>query len=377
MQRLQLSDQAIRRFSAPSSVATTYWDTATKGLAIRVSPKALKTFFVLIGSGRRQTLGHYPTLSLADARKDAKRILAEKTLGSVRPTHTACEDAIAEFLQETAKTAKPRTVKDYKRLLNRHFPFGRRSVASLTNRDIIVRLKPLKPSEKHHAYTVARAFFRYCIHNGIIEKTPMENMDVPPPSKHRERVLTQPELAAVFNAALKGKTHFHSIVALLILTGQRRGEIAAIERTWRKDDTITLPETHTKNSRKHVFPLSKMAGQVLDSQTVLKDSPYFFPAMRDRSRKANATIFNSWSKSKKALDEETGVSDWTLHDLRRTFATGLARLGVTIPTIERMLNHYSGTFSGIVGVYQHHDFMDEMREAISRWDSYLQTLLKT
>ncbi len=83
---------------------------------------------------------------------------------------------------------------------------------------------------------------------------------------------------------------------------------------------------------------------------------------------------NGFSKSKPKIDTLADVHDWTLHDLRRTFASGLASLGVQLPVIERLLNHVSGSFGGIVGVYQRYDFMPEMREAIAKWEKYLRAL---
>jgi integrase len=361
----------MRQFPALSA---NYWDTNTKGLAVRVSPKGLKTFFVLIGSGRRQTLGHYPELKLTDARAAARKVLAEKTLGSVRPTHTAFADVLQDFLDDTAETARPRTVAAYKRYFERHFPFGRKSVASITNRDIVAGLKGLPPSQKHHAYAAARAFFNFATKSGVLEKNPIEKVKVPKAGVPRERVLSDKELAKVLKHALAGHTPFHGIVALLVLTGQRRGEIAAVERSWKHEDTLTFPPAATKNGREHTLPLPPLAIEVLDRQPTLNG--YYFPAARDRWAKKPATVFNGWGKPKAAFDKSCGVYNWTLHDLRRTYASGLASLGVSIPVIERLLNHISGTFAGIVGVYQRYDYLPETRAATAKWQAQLQTLLK-
>ena len=97
----------------------------------------------------------------------------------------------------------------------------------------------------------------------------------------------------------------------------------------------------------------------------------FFPAL------GKTTLFDGWSKSKPKLDRRSGVSDWVLHDLRRTFASNLASIGIQLPVIERLLNHISGSFSGIVGVYQRYDFFPQMQDAITRWEEHLQKLLKS
>jgi integrase len=348
---------------------------STKGFGVRVSPKGAKTFVVLIGSGRRQTLGRYPDLKLIEARKEAKRILAEKTLGSVRPSHTAFDDVKDEYFAQA--TIRERTRAEYARIFKRHLPFGRKSIAAVTNRDIIARIKDLPPSEKRHAYTVARAFFRYCLATGYIEKNPIEKVLVPLPGEPRERVLSPEELFRVWDCTWNSTSPFRAIVALLILTGQRRGEIAGLQRSWVKGDLAALPASFTKNGREHTFPLSPLALAILERQPLIDGSPYYFPALKDRSRKSKATVFNNWGKSKAAFDKTTGVKGFALHDLRRTFATGLASQGVSLPVIERMLNHVSGSFAGIVGVYQRYDFMPEMREAVAKWELYLSQLAET
>jgi integrase len=117
-------------------------------------------------------------------------------------------------------------------------------------------------------------------------------------------------------------------------------------------DTITLPAEITKNKREHTFPFPEMARPLFCDLT-----------------------YNGFGKAKARLDAESGVTGWTLHDLRRTFASGLAARGVSIPVIEKLLNHVSGSFSGVVGVYQRYDFMPEMRDAVGRWEAHLNSVV--
>jgi integrase len=350
-----------------------------------VSQGGTKTFIVLIGSGRRQAIGHYPLVSLSAARIEAKRLLAEKTLGKVRPKHIAFADALDEFLAASENKNRPRTVAEYRRLLGRHYPYGRTSIASIQSRDIQRRLAMLgnTPAERHAAFRAGRAFFRWCVQQRIIERSPLEHISLPPGSVSRERVLTDSELAAIYQTAIKGDTAFHRIVALLVLTGQRRGEIAGLERKWISgaDRTITIPSTITKNRRTHIVPYGAAAAAVLATAPRIDDSPFVFPAARDRRKGKPATVFNGWSKAKAAFDHELAkqgkaVAPWTLHDLRRTFASGMQRLGVRVEVTEKLLNHVSGTFSGITGVYQRHAYLDEMREALGNWETHLTKLLQ-
>jgi integrase len=139
-------------------------------------------------------------------------------------------------------------------------------------------------------------------------------------------------------------------VALLIVTGQRRGEIAALQWEWIKDDRIEFPASVAKNHRAWTVPLGPEAQSLVPGIRKMAGSPCVFPALRQRSE--STTVMNGWSKAKASFDRECGVTNWTLHDLRRTFATNLQRLGVRLEVTESLLNHVSGTGAGIVGVYQ-------------------------
>ena len=131
--------------------------------------------------------------------------------------------------------------------------------------------------------------------------------------------------------------------------------------------TITFPASITKNKRVHVVPFGNRAEYLLRRG---HGEGLLFPA-RDTDGKRP---FDGWSKCKPKLDEILGISPWTLHDLRRTFATNLAGLGVSVHVTEKLLNHVSGTMGGIVGVYQRYDFMLEMREAIEKWERHVRAL---
>ena len=186
----------------------------------------------------------------------------------------------------------------------------------------------------------------------------------------RSRVLTDAELAAVWTAAGQAEGHFGTIVRLLILTGMRRGECAALQKSWIRASTISLPGTATKNGRDHAFPIAAVGASLLKAAIPRDGSALLFPA-----RGTTDTPFNGWSKSKVALDTQCKIEPWTLHDLRRTFATNLAALGTPIHVTEKLLNHVSGTVSGVAAIYNRHAYMDEMRAAIDAWEKRLSVIL--
>ena len=135
------------------------------------------------------------------------------------------------------------------------------------------------------------------------------------------------------------------------------------EKTW------TLPAEFTKNKREHVVPLTALAVSLLEQAPRLSDT-LVFPA-----RGRNDRAFSGWSKSKRRLDDASGVTGWTLHDIRRTVATGMARLGVAQHVVERVLNHASGTFAGVAGVYNRFGYLPEMRDALERWEKHVLALV--
>jgi integrase len=202
----------------------------------------------------------------------------------------------------------------------------------------------------------------------------MEHMAQPPTGRSRSRVLTEAELRAVYRTAHSSTDSFGRIVTLLILTGQRRGEIARLEREWVNGDTITLPSHVTKNGRGHTFPIGLEAQALLASIPRLKGCPYVFPAARQKNEKT--TVFNGWGKPKARFDKACAVTGWTLHDLRRTYSSTMAALGVPQIVMEKLLNHVSGgTQSPIAQVYNRYTYLDEMRAAVLKWEAYLGTLL--
>lgn len=364
-----LTDKAIK-----AATSGTLWDGNLKGFGVRIG-KTTKTFIVLVASGRRQSIGKYPLMSLAAARKEAKRILAEKMLGKVKPKYLAFDDAKEEYLAECAKKNRASTLSDYTKILRRHYPFGRKAVGSITPHHILKELQKLndKPTRKRYAFAVGRAFFRWCVRQHIIARSPMEDLVPPKNPPPRERILDENELQKLMTSLRTHDTSSKRISLLLLLTGQRRGEISHLEWDWIDGDTVTLPSTLTKNKRIHVFPIGPLAQAVITSTPQQKDCPYLFPAGRKMSEKT--TVFNGWGKPKAALDLESGISDWTLHDLRRTVSSGMATLDTPQIVVEKLLNHVSGgTQSPISLIYNRHAYMDEMRDAISRWEIYLDNL---
>jgi integrase len=151
--------------------------------------------------------------------------------------------------------------------------------------------------------------------------------------------------------------------------GQRRGEIAGLRYEWIdwQNRTITFPAAITKNKRAHTIPFGHRVEELLKKG---KSKGMLFPG------RGVDTSFDGWSKSKPRFDARCPLPHWTLHDLRRTFATNLAALCVPVHVTEKALNHVSGTTGGIVAVYQRHTYEKEVRDAMETWEDYLTELTR-
>ena len=370
-----LTDIAIRSFAIPAKGQKDYFDDALPGFGIRVSQGGTQSFFLFTGKAsnrRRHAIGRFGIVTLAQARAEAKRLLAEQTLGQGKPKTITFSAALEIFEAQQYPQLKPRTVHDYMAIFRRHFSkkLGDLRLADISFEDVTAITDKLVKtrSEQRHAPVVGNTFFRWCVRRRFIKHSPLDGVDIPKPKK-RKRVLSDDELVKVYRAAEGIGYPFGSIVQLLILTGQRRGEIAGACSPWLSATarTLTLPEGFAKNSREHIVPLGPRALAIFEE---IEREGLLFPA-----RGSEDKPFSGFSKSRKTLDAVLqGVAPFTLHDLRRTFSTGLAKLGVAPHIKEALLNHVDAK-SEVEAIYDQYKYLPEMRAAMELWERHLTTLL--
>jgi integrase len=363
---LSLTDLTIRSLK-PTPEQVTYWDKGLKNFGLRVSPGGTMTWTLLLGQERQRVkLGNYPIIGLKDARELARHYLAQRTLGQHKQRSETFSEALATFDATHLKSKRATTSYELRRLLKRHFvpKLGRKQLRDLEAHHITDITDTLSPGTAWHAFAAVQTFLNWAVRRRFLSASPIAGVPSPPKSAGRSRVLSNAELKAVWTAADRLGT-FGDIVKLLLATGQRRGEIASLQISSidLENKTITLPREITKNGREHTFPIGPLAASFFSTTS----QQFIFPA-RGKSSKT----FNGWSKSKAALDKICGVTNWTLHDLRRTFATRLAELGISPHIIERLLNHVTGQISGVAAIYNRASYLPEMRAAIALWDTYLQ-----
>jgi integrase len=373
------------------------FDAQQRGLAVRVTGRNnTKSYFVQYAYGgqrQRVPLGSYNSIPLAQARKLAAQVMVAKAAGGDPATERkARENAARKQRDENALTLEvlieqfaraptkkgtdksERHAREAARALQLMFPAHLKRPAGGLDRKTVVRAHDAAVAKGNPiaaARTVAygKAAFNWAIRRGSLEINPFANLQVALSAK-RERVLADDELKAVWGAC-EGMGTFGAIVRMLVLTGQRREEVASM--TWGElspDLTAwTLPSARTKNNVTHILPLSEQARTIVAAQVRGAGDDLVFPGRNGK------TPFSGFSKAKIALDRASRVTDWTIHDLRRTTATGLQRLGVRLEVSEACLNHISGSKGGIAGVYHLHNWTDEKRAALAAWGAKVEAIV--
>jgi integrase len=344
-----------------------YFDPSTPAFGIRVG-KNRRTWIVMRGKQRQLIrLGHYPHMSLAEARTKGKQLLAATQLNHERVTFQQAYDL---FEKTHLLTKKPRTQYDYKRVLKRHYlpTLATKRLDAITPGMLLGITDGLvhTPSELIQATSVGKTFFKWCIRRRYISLSPLEAVQLPRPKK-RKRVLTDEELKAVWHAAEEFGGAYGALLQLIILTGLRRQECAALQLGWLHQDRITIPPEVVKNSHEFTFPIGALAQAVLAK---LKTNHRILLPQYPGGPKP----FNTFAVTKKEFDKLHWVKGYSIHDLRRSYRTNLSRLRVPRDICERLINHRSSR-SDLDEIYDQYDAWTEQAEAVQKYDGWIRSLL--
>ncbi|HMF26154.1 MAG TPA: integrase arm-type DNA-binding domain-containing protein [Pseudolabrys sp.] len=404
------------------------FDDDQRGLAVRASSKGSRTFlcqYTLHGQKYRVPLGACSALSLAKARQAAAAVMGDVAKGR-NPAADRKEAAAAERAKRARNRLTLRVlIEDWKRLhlAGRRASYADEAVRALHSAfadrlddaaedldraavvralDALARRRKRKDGDGAKQRGMAmtgrtaaygRAAYAWAVKRGAVAVNPFAALPIGKGVTKRERVLSDHELAEIWRAAGDVAAPYGSIVRLLILTGQRRGEVAGMAWNELADDLTawTMPGQRTKNGAVHAVPLSTAASAIIKATLPadMKEAKRVVAELRS----AGALIlpgekgaYAGWSKAKRALDQAIGdarakaagksgkaanIEPWSIHDLRRTVATGLQRLGVRLEVTEAVLNHISGSRGGLAGVYQRHDWAVEKRAALDAWAAHV------
>jgi integrase len=293
-------------------------------------------------------------------------------------TSDAIEAAVTSFLDLHArKKNRPATVWAAERIFQRCVlpPWRGRSVHSIRRRDVIELIEHIatdRPYLANRTLGVLSKFFRWLQSRDVIETAPTAGVVRPFEEKPRTRTLTDDELRRLWLACEDDGGPFGAALRVLLLSGCRRDEISRM--CWSELDlqrrVFILKGERTKNGVEHAVPLSTQAWAIIEAQPRVAGCPYVFTADGKRP-------VIGWAKAKTRLSEKAEIAEegWRLHDLRRSTASGMQRLGIAVHLIERCLNHVSGSFAGVVGVYQTYSYEAEMRVVLQRWGDHIEQLV--
>lgn len=378
----RLTDRFLESVAAPTTGRAVYIDDNAPGLELRVSSDGRKAWSIRYtpkgGVRTRETYRTYPAVKLTDARHRARDIAAAAARGIDLPEHEKRQgaeqrraknrpqtvgDMLDEYVERYAKPNQRRWTLT-ERMFEAHVKptLGKVALGELRRGDIVELLDDLQ-NEKGLGAQVNRvrsqilAALNWAIEREYLDVNPAAAVKKRKIEASRDRVLIDDELRAIWQAADRLPDPSRSLVKAWILTGQRRDEVRCM--VWSEVDMSralwTLPAARNKGKRDHEIPLSPAMVELLGSLR-RRGTPVF---------STDGTKPYAGQKRLKAiLDRESGVTDWTFHDLRRTASTGMAALHVPQDTIDRVLNHAKGT---LAGTYNRHDYLDQKRTALETW----------
>jgi integrase len=371
---------------------TLYWDAGLPGFGVKVTPKGRKVFLVMYrvaGAGsrlRKYTIGPYGRITLPMARAQAQKIFAarldgrdpaeEKKQSRRRLVVDRIDDLVETFIQE--RVSQTRTARRITNLLRRDViaHWGTKSIHEIKKRDVIDLVTEISQRNAHAAYRLLKTlktFFRWCVGRAVIDFSPAEGVQSNWRDVSRVRVLTDQELAAVIQGARQMPWPYGGIVEFLAQTGQRREEVAQLK--WHEIDgqarTWCMPAERSKNNKAHIIHLSAPAWAVIcghlgepaayvfgTSRLELREGRTFKPSRRE-------SVFSIGSPGSAAGDYTISAEQWFL-----------VWRGVPPHVADKILNHQSGTISGVAAVYQRHEFLAERKEALNRWGAHVTQIVE-
>jgi integrase len=392
-----LTDVKIKTLTLPK-VRREVPDGRITGLYLVLQPSGAKSWalrYRAAGKPAKLTLGPYPVLDLASARRRAQEALGEVASGK----NPAAEKRAARKAQKAASSTADRVAtvaasfidkyvkrnvgeswaREAERLLAKEInpKLGSKRLGEVKKSDVHDLLDEIvdrgAPIVANRTLAVFRRLCNWAIERGVVDASPCDKIKAPAAEESRDRVLSDNEVRLAWDAFEYVGWPFGQIAQLLLLTGARRAEIAS--GRWSEIDleakTWTIAKERSKNGVAHEIPLSEAAIDILKSLPRIgdnKDALIFSTTGR--------TAVSGFSRAKDAIDEaivearglEVEAPDrWTFHDLRRTAASGMAGLGIAPHVVEAALNHKSGTIKGVAAVYNRYAYAIEKRAALDAW----------
>jgi integrase len=375
MPRMRFTNASVAKVRAAGK-PTEFFDELLSGFGLRVMPSGSRAFFAMgriNGAVRRYPIGKAHLIELAEARETARNILRQLAQG-IDPEAARREEEVSTVQHVVASFAAKRLAglrsgHDVRKMLERELVirYGSRPISSLTRGDVIAMLDEMMTSGRttmaNRTLAATRRLLAWSAERELVAANVAQGVRPPHRERSRDRILDDAELAAVWCAA--GEITNGDIIRLLILLGCRRDEAGDME--WSEIDlqsrTLTIAAHRYKSGRQHVILLSEAAVEILCARHSEGASGRVFPVV-------------SWHKRKVTIDELSGVRDWRLHDLRRSVASNLARMGVAPQVLARCLGHSAApSASGVLRVYNKYSYDREGRAALEAWSRELERIV--
>jgi integrase len=370
---------------------------ASSPLRLAVRPSGAKSWILRYRrpppDGRTAKLTHERFVPLAEARKWAAGAMAElaqgRDPGVLKATAKAAEkQAVAERAADTVEQwaahfierhAKKKTRENSWRQAVHVFndivlPAWRgRIIHDIRRRDIIELIEAVaedRPIMANRVHAHLSKFFNWLCERDVIAASPCAGVKRPSAENARDRILSDDEIKALWLACGDIGDPAGACIKVLLLTGQRRSEVAGMRRGEINGDVWTLAPERTKNKQRHDVPLAAQALAIIEGMPKIAGGDYVFTT-------SGWAPLGRFDRIKHELDAHMKPqTPWVLHDVRRSAASGMAKLGIRLPVIEKCLNHTGGSFRGIVGVYQRHDFAAEKADALQRWADHIDAIVR-
>ena len=373
----KLTDKFLRGLKPPKSGQVDVWDDLLPSFGVRVGTTGRKSFFVgtrIKGKYRRITLKPpYDQLSLADARERAKLIMADAQAGVGPELRKKREEkgtfgaVAAAFMQDFAKNHRTRD--EMQRKIDVDLAeWHDRQITEITRKDIkeLIRVKArTSPIAANRLLSLIGKIFNWAVKEELIEASPAIQIDRPGQEVERERSLTADEIKIAWEAFDRLGYPWGHLFKMLLITGQRRGEVAGMKWSEITADGWRLPAERAKKGKGHLVPLSSLAREVLDGVPQIGELVF-------RSAHADQPL-QGWSRAMRRLHSLCGpMEPWHLHDLRRTCASHLRSLGIDRLIVSKLLNHAEG---GVTRIYDRYTADSEKTAAMERWANRLREII--
>lgn len=369
----------------PGQREYTRWDAQLPGFGLRVRPSGARAYVVIYRNAgrklRRYTIGKPSVFTLEEARKKARDIAHDASNGfdpaasKAKARRTTVEVVYSQYddlrVSRFSEGHQVRTRGIFRSEVIPKLgekPIGamtRSDVRSLTDRKLVTGKKAMA----NNIHRAMSAFLSWCVDREFIEVNPLYGSDLPHRHRSRDRYLTREELVIIWRACDQLDPRWRAAIRLLILTGQRRSEVLGAEisefnlvsRSW------TIPPERSKNGFAHTVHLSPLALATIEEVPRIKGQQFLFQSYTTRQPRP-VTETNSSIRKLKGL---VPVSNWRLHDLRRSVATHMAKRQVQPHIIEVVLNHRSGFRGGVGAIYNRYQYDKEARDALDLWANTL------